>query len=164
MDKMIKSAGDQASEVALEVQQLVAKLIEVRRGIKGRQIYSWCWRVFPEGEVRSEGCLGFGTKFRGRSPYKSREQSPGGTKNVSCQLHFFRGKCTKGSDCKCGHQKSTYTLEWKKKFEEGPKCSNSSAEKPKNDGVCSFWKKGTCKKGKDCKFEELSTGREGFRR
>ena len=28
MDKMIKSAGDQASEVALEVQQLIAKLIK----------------------------------------------------------------------------------------------------------------------------------------
>ena len=36
MDKMIKSAGDQASEVALEVQQQIAKLIKVGKGIKGR--------------------------------------------------------------------------------------------------------------------------------
>ena len=35
---MIKSAGDQASEVALEVQQLIAKLIKVGKGIKGRQM------------------------------------------------------------------------------------------------------------------------------
>ena len=58
----------------------------------------------------------------------------------------MRGKRTKGSDCTCSHQKSTYTPEWKKKLEEGPK-------RPKNDGICSFWKKATCKKGKDCKFK-----------
>ena len=39
-------------------------------------------------------------------------------------------------------------------MEEGPQRSNSPAgERPKNDGVCSFWKKGTCKKGKDYKFK-----------
>ena len=47
--------------------------------------------------------------------------------------------------------KKSYTAQWKKKFEEGPKRSSSPAgERPKNDGV---WKKGTCKKGKDCKFK-----------
>ena len=82
--------------------------------------------------------------------------SPGGTKNIPCQFHFYRGKCTKGSECKCSHQKSMYTPEWKKKFEEGPKRSNSPAgERPKNDGICSSWKKGACKKGKDCKFKHL---------
>ena len=36
----------------------------------------------------------------------------------------------------------------------GPKRSNSPAEeRPKNDGVCSFRKKGTFKKGKGCKFK-----------
>ena len=37
MDKMIKSAGDQAIEV-VEVQQLIAKLIRVGKGTKGRQM------------------------------------------------------------------------------------------------------------------------------
>ena len=38
--------------------------------------------------------------------------------------------------------------------EEVRRWSNSQAgERPKNDGVCSFGEKGTCKKGKDCKFK-----------
>ena len=41
----------------------------------------------------------------------------------SNEFHFFRGKRTNGSDCKCSHQKSTDTPEWKKKFEEGSKRS-----------------------------------------
>ena len=35
---MIKSAGDQASEVALEVQQLIAKLIKAGKGTEGWQM------------------------------------------------------------------------------------------------------------------------------
>ena len=38
LEKMIKSAGDQASEVALEIQQLTTRLIKVGKAVKGRQI------------------------------------------------------------------------------------------------------------------------------
>ena len=38
MDKMIKSSSDQASEVALEVQQLIARMMKVGKGVKGRQM------------------------------------------------------------------------------------------------------------------------------
>ena len=40
-----------------------------------------------------------------------------------------------------------------RKLEAGPKRSNSPVMKrPQKDGICSFWKKGACKKGKDGKF------------
>ena len=103
--------------------------------------------VLPEKKKPKEKA-----KPRRRSPSKTRDPSPDGNQNVPCQFHFFCGKCTKGSDCRCSHQK--------KKFEEGPKRSNSSAgERSQNDGVCSFWKKGETGSEKKKKDSESEAGR-----
>ena len=112
--------------------------------------------VMPEKRGRSK--FKDNKAGRGRSGDRNRSQSPGAAKKIPCKFYFHQGKCTKGTDCRFSHQKSAYTDDWKKKYERGVQRSNSpSASKGKCDKkICTYWLKGKCTRGKDCKYKHGS--------